>query len=303
MFKPAIKTKLKARIAIEGPSGSGKTYSALRIARGLVGPTGKIAVIDTEKDSARLYADEFAFDHAPLTEPYTPEKYTKLIKEAAAAGYDCLIVDSITHEWAGDGGILDIKSGTPGNEFTAWQKVTPRHNEFVNAMLNADCHIIATIRSKQAYALEQNDKGKQVPKKLGMQAQQREGLDYEFTVVLKMDISHMACGDKDRTKLFPVDSWFKPTEETGEALAAWLNSGAEPEKREPVQTPPDVQKKEIGDYIQIMDVAKDLKDLTRIFTENAPSIRADLGEKGIVQIKKYNRDLAEAAGWITKGAA
>ena len=231
-FKPAVKEKLKARIALEGPSGSGKTYAALRIARGLVGPEGKIAVIDTEKDSAKLYADEFVFDHAPISEPYTPEKYVALIRMAEKEGYECLIIDSITHEWAGDGGILDIKTSTPGNEFTAWGKVTPRHNDFVNAMLNCKCHIIATMRSKQAYAMEQNDKGKQVPKKLGMQAQQREGLDYEFTAVLKIDISHMACGDKDRTKLFPVDSWFLPTEETGKALASWLDSGAEPTKIE-----------------------------------------------------------------------
>ena len=225
MFKPAVKEKLKARLAIEGPSGSGKTYSALLMATGLVGPEGKIAMIDTEQESGKLYADKFTFDHATLESPYTPERYINLIQMAEKGGYDCLIIDSISHEWMGTGGVLEIHDTMPGNSYTNWAKVNPRHNKFLETILKSPCHIIATMRSKQAYALETNDKGKQEPKKMGMAPQQRDGMEYEFTAVLKMDVTHMADGDKDRTGLFPSGEWFKPSVEHGEKLAMWLNSG------------------------------------------------------------------------------
>lgn len=228
MFKKAVKEKLKLRLAIEGPSGSGKSYSALLIARGLVGEGGKIALIDTEKESAKLYADLTDFDHASLNEPYTPERYIALINGAEKAGYDCIIIDSMSHEWVGAGGILEIHDKMPGNSWTNWGKVNPRHEAFINAILKSPCHIIATTRSKQAYTQEADNQGKQQVKKLGMAPQQRDGLEYEFTAVLKMDISHQAEGDKDRTGLFPVGSWFLPSIETGQNLASWLDSGVDP---------------------------------------------------------------------------
>jgi len=227
MFKPAVKEKLKARIAIEGPSGSGKTYSALVLARGLVGNSGKIAMIDTEQESGKLYANLIAFDHATLEAPYTPERYVSLIQMAEKSGYECIIIDSMSHEWMGTGGILEIHDSLPGNSYTNWAKVNPRHNNFLETILKSKCHIIATMRSKQAYALETNEKGKQEPKKLGLAPQQRDGMEYEFTAVLKMDITHMATGDKDRTGLFPSGEWFKPTEAIGADLGKWLNDGKE----------------------------------------------------------------------------
>jgi len=227
MFKPAVKEKLKARIAIEGPSGSGKTYSALLLARGLVGDIGKIAMIDTEQESGKLYANLIQFDHATLEAPYTPERYISLLQMAEGAGYDCIVIDSMSHEWIGTGGILEIHDSLPGNSYTNWAKVNPRHNKFLETILKSKCHIIATMRSKQAYALETNEKGKQEPKKLGLAPQQRDGMEYEFTAVLKVDISHMATGDKDRTGLFPSGEWFKPTEAIGAELGKWLNEGTD----------------------------------------------------------------------------
>jgi hypothetical protein len=226
MFQKAVKEKLKARLAIEGPSGSGKTYSALLIARGLVGPGGKIAMIDTEKGSGKLYSDVTNFDHCGISEPYTPEKYVKCIE--AAHEYDCLIIDSMTHEWVGSGGILEIHDTMPGNPWTNWAKVNPRHEAFLNAILNVPCHVIVTMRSKQSYAQEQGANGKQQIKKMGMAPQQRDGIEYEFTAVLKMDITHVGEGDKDSTRLFPVGEYYTPTVGTGEKLAAWLDSGDEP---------------------------------------------------------------------------
>lgn len=237
MFKQAVKEKLKLRLAIEGPSGSGKTYSALLIARGLVGDSGKIAMIDTEKDSGKLYADVTIFDHAALTEPYTPDRYISIISEAGKAGYDCLIIDSISHEWSGSGGILEIHDKMPGNSYANWGKVNPRHEAFLNAILNYPGHIIVTCRSKQAYVLETNDKGKQEPKKVGMAPQQRDGIEYEFTCVLKMDRTNQADGDKDRTGLFPSGEWFTPSQETGKKLCAWLDAGVDAKPATP--TPKD----------------------------------------------------------------
>lgn len=225
MFKKAEKEKLKARLVIEGPSGSGKTKSSLLIARGLVGDSGRIAMIDTEKESGKIYSDVTDFDHASLFEPFTPERYIEMINFAAQEKYDCLIIDSIAHEWAGTGGILEIHGSMPGNSYANWGKITPRHNAFINAILNYPGHIICTCRSKQAYVLETNDKGKQEPKKVGMAPQQRDDVDFEFTVVLKIDRSHMAEGDKDRTGLFPVGNWFMPSIQTGIDLAAWLGNG------------------------------------------------------------------------------
>ena len=231
MFKPAKKEKLKCRLAIEGPSGSGKSYSALLIARGLVGAEGKIAFIDTEKDSGKLYADITPFDHASLDEPYTPERYIALIQMAEKAGYDCIIIDSMSHEWVGTGGILEIHDKMPGNSWINWGKCNPRHEAFLNTMLKSPCHIIATMRSKQSYTQEADGNGKQQVKKLGMAPQQRDGMEYEMTAVLKMDVSHQAEGDKDRTGLFPVGQWFTPSVDTGEALGAFLDAGVAPEAK------------------------------------------------------------------------
>lgn len=225
-FKKAVRKKAKLRLGIEGPSGSGKSYTSLLIGKGLANG-GKIAVIDTENSSASLYSHICDFDVADLDPPYTPERYVQLINEAAQE-YDVLIIDSITHEWRGKGGVLEIHDSMPGNSFTNWGKVNPRHDAFMQAMLQAPCHIIATMRSKETYVLQENKNGKQEPKKAGMEALQRDGVIYEFTTVLTMDITNQATRNKDRTELFPVNQWFVPTEETGVKLREWLESGETP---------------------------------------------------------------------------
>lgn len=234
MFKKAERKRVKLRLAVEGPSGSGKTYTALLLAQGLA-PGGKYAVIDTENDSASLYANICDFDSASLTPPYTPERYIQLIKQAQTA-YDVIIIDSASHEWSGKGGCLDIHGAMPGNSFTNWAKVTPRHDAFIQAILQAKCHVICTMRSKESYVIEENSKGKQEPRKVGAEAVQRQGVNYEFSVVLTMDVTHQATSTKDRTGLFPVNHWFIPSIETGFALRTWLESGAEA-KPEPKPEP------------------------------------------------------------------
>ena len=221
-FTKATRKKARLRLALTGPSGSGKTYSALLLAKGI---GGRIAVIDTEHDSASLYAglpDMPEFDALNLAPPFTPERFTQAVATAEAAGFDVLILDSITHEWNGAGGCLELvdeiaRAKFKGNSWSAWNEVTPRHRDFLDAMLRSPLHIIATMRSKTETAqTEENGRKKVV--KLGMKSEQRDGFEYEMTVVLDLvHDGHFATATKDRTGLF-VNADPKPiSEDTGKA--------------------------------------------------------------------------------------
>lgn len=226
-IRKAQRKKAKLRLGIAAPSGAGKTYSALLLAFGL---GGKVGIIDTEHGSADLYADLGEYDVIGIEAPYTVPKYLQAIKAFEAAGYTTIIIDSLTHAWAGDGGLLDkqgkIADSGKANGYAAWRTITPEHNSLVEAMLKSPCHIIATMRSKTEYVLETNDRGKQVPKKVGMAPIQRDGMEYEFTVMLDIDASHVASTTKDRTSLFD-GRYFKVGKDTGEELRTWLESGVE----------------------------------------------------------------------------
>ncbi|MCU0790695.1 MAG: ATP-binding protein [Nitratireductor sp.] len=229
MFTRAHRKQAKLRLALCGPSGSGKTYSALLIAQGLA-PGGRIAMIDTENGSGDLYADMAEYDTATLRAPFTPERYIALIRGAEQAGYDVLVIDSLSHAWAGEGGILDMHdkataASRTGNSFTAWREVTPQHNALVEAILGARLHVIVTMRTKTAYDLVDDGAGKKKPIKIGLAPVQRDGMEYEFTVVLDLSVDgHVATAAKDRTRLFDGKHWV-PAVETGEALREWLESG------------------------------------------------------------------------------
>lgn len=223
-IKKAQRMKAKLRMGIAAPSGAGKTYSALLMAFGI---GGKVGLIDTEHGSGHLYAHLGDYDVIGIEAPYTVAKYTQAIKAFEDAGYQTVIIDSLSHAWSGDGGLLDKQGkmadrGT--NSFAAWRTITPEHNALVDAMLKSPCHIIATMRAKQDYVLETNDKGKQQPKKVGLAPVQREGMEYEFTVMLDVDMNHIASASKDRTSLFD-GRFFKIGTETGTELLAWLETG------------------------------------------------------------------------------
>lgn len=220
MFSKATKKKAKLRLALEGPSGSGKTTAALNIASGL---GGKIAFIDTEHGSASLYSDMFDFDVLDLAPPYAPERFIEALKAAEQAGYETVVIDSMTHEWEGEGGCLDILNSL-GGRFTDWSKVTPRHNAFINAILQSNCHVIGTWRTKTEYAVEVNNRGKSQPTKIGTAPKQRDGLEYEFTSVFSINQQHYAEASKDRTRLFD-GAGFYIDKSTGEKLLSFLNEG------------------------------------------------------------------------------
>jgi len=224
-FHKAERKKGKLRLAIAGPAGSGKTYSALLIALGL---GGRIAMIDTERGSGELYDHLGEYDVCTIHPPFEPKKYVEAIRAAEDLGYETIIIDSLSHAWVGQGGLLDVHghiADKTGNSWSAWRQVTPKHNELVDAMLQSKCHIIATMRSKMEYTqVEEN--GKKQVKKLGMSPIQRDGMEYEFTVFIDLDQQHTATTTKDRTTLFD-GQYFVPTIETGRTLLAWLENNGQ----------------------------------------------------------------------------
>ena len=225
-FRKAQRQKAKLRLAITGAAGSGKTYSSLLIAQGL---GGKIAMIDTENGSGDLYANLCDYDVCSLSAPYDPRKYKNAILEAAQSGYDTIIIDSLSHEWSGSGGCLDLQSriaetSKSQNSYIAWGKVTPMHNALIETILNSPCQIIATMRSKTEYLQSQNDRGRSEIRKVGLAPVQREGMDYEFSVVFDLSENHMASVSKDRTGLFDGQI-IQLSPDTGKVLRQWLDAG------------------------------------------------------------------------------
>lgn len=227
----AERKRVKLKMAIQGPSGSGKTLGALALATQLW-PDAKVCVIDTENESASLYADKFEFDTIPLAPPFGTDRYIACIDAVVKAGYDVLIIDSITPQWDGVGGILrrkeELERRSPGaNGYALWVRFTPEHEAFKQTILQAPLHVICTMRSKQEYALQTNDKGKQVPVKLGLAPIQRDQIDYEFTLVFDLNISHNAIVSKDRTGLFNDAAVDLTDPKTAEAIRGWMDKGVE----------------------------------------------------------------------------
>lgn len=223
-LRQATRKQAKIKLALQGPSGSGKTYSSLLLAYGLSGDWSKIAIIDTENHSADLYAHLGTYNVLPLSKPFSPERYIEAIEVCEKAGISVIILDSITHEWDGPGGILELHQAMVGNSFTNWSKITPRHNAFVQKFLQSECHIVATIRTKQDYVLSEKN-GKMVPEKVGLKAVTREGMDFEFTLVFDLDIKHMASASKDRTGLYMDKPEMVISSDTGQKILEWCNTG------------------------------------------------------------------------------
>lgn len=226
-FKKATKSAARLRLGLIGPAGSGKTYTALRIAAGL---GGRIAVIDTERGSASLYAGErgIEFDAIELA-TYEVDKFIDGIKDAVDGGYSVLIIDSLSHAWAGKGGILEFvdnagKRNQGGGNFGAWREATPRHNQLVDAILGAPIHIICTLRSKVEYVVE-NVGGRNQVRKVGLQPVQRDGLEYEFTVVGDVTQEHDLVVTKTRAAFLKDQVIREAGEQLGKDLAAWLSDG------------------------------------------------------------------------------
>ena len=220
ILQTASRKKAKIKLGLQGPSGSGKTMGAILTAYGICGDWSKIAVVDTENHSADLYAHIGTYNVLSLSAPFTPEKYIQALEVCKNAGMEVVIIDSVTHEWEY---LLDYHSSLQGNSFTNWSKVTPRHNDFVQKILQSNCHVICTIRTKQDYVLNEKN-GKMVPEKVGLKSVQRDGLEYELTLVFDLDMKNHATASKDRTGLFFGKPEIKLSVEIGELIRDWCNT-------------------------------------------------------------------------------
>jgi hypothetical protein len=251
-FVPAEKSQLKARVLISGAAGSGKTMAALELASAL---GSRVAVIDTENGSAALYSDKYKFEMLNLQPPYPPEDFVQAIKVAENSGFDVIVIDGITPEWSGSGGCLDLHTKL-GGRFQDWAKVTPRHRSFIQKILECSTHIICTCRSKQGYAMDEQSKK---VTKLGMAPEQRDGLDYEMTLVFNIiNQTHLAEATKDRTGLFDGKQ-FLISKNTGLEILEWLNSGTP--AKSPVPTITDVRNLLIGAGV------KSIPDFKKVMTQ------------------------------------
>ena len=237
VFTPVTRKQSKARIGMIGPSGAGKTVSALKMGYGITGDWSKVALIDTEHERGRFYANRSdlgtgEFLYASLTPPYSADRYIDFVSSAAeAVGQDgVVIIDSFSHAWDNEGGVLEYKSEVAKrsgkNDYTAWDEAGKVQNNLVNTILSVDCHVIVTMRTKMAYAMEQNDRGKMVPIKLGLAPVQRENTEYEFDIVFQIDRDHTATLSKDTTFLDKFSGVITP--ELGSQLREWLSEGKEP---------------------------------------------------------------------------
>lgn len=226
-LEKASRKKVKLRLNVSAPAGAGKTYSSLLLAKGLVEDWGKIAVIDTENESASLYDHLGEFNTINLTPPFTPERYIEAIDVCIKNNMECIIVDSTSHEWNGIGGCIDLneklaQSKYKGNTWSAWNEITPRHDAFVQKLLQAPCHVITCTRSKMETVMTDDKK----VKKVGMKDIQRDGWEYELTISLSIDRdTHKAIASKDRTELFEGKDPFIITEETGLLIKNWCEKG------------------------------------------------------------------------------
>lgn len=229
-LKKAQRSNVKLRLGISGASGFGKSYSALLLAYGITNDWEKIAIIDTENSSANLYAHLGNFNVLSLSNPFSPERYIQAIKTCESNNIEVIIIDSITHEWQGKGGCLQIHEQL-GGRFQDWNKVSPRHQAFIDAILNSSCHMITTARRKIDYSLDSSSNGKTRVVKHGTKEITREGYEYELTVNFEViNDKHLVRASKDRTGLFMNKPEFVINKATGKKLIAWCNQGVSIDK-------------------------------------------------------------------------
>lgn len=261
MFQKAVKTKRKLRLLITGPSGSVKTMGALILAKQFAKRyDSRIAFIDTEHGKSTLYSGNFDYDILEMAEPFTPERYIESMQAAFKAGYKVIVVDSLSHEWIGTGGLLETHANM-GGKFQDWKPLTPRHRKFLDALISIDAHLICTGRSKTEYAMEATGNGKTSITKMGTKLEQRDGMEFEFDIVFKGNMQHIVEIDTDHTGIF--DNFAeKLTEKTADKLIAWLDEGVEVDKKPTTTTAAPVKKLE-----QVVTTTTGVSNTTEVITD------------------------------------
>lgn len=281
-IRKAERKQSKLRVGLSSPSGAGKTYSALLLAKGLVGSWEKVGLIDTETGRGDFYSDLGGYMIATLKAPFTPERYIEYINAMVDAGVEVIIVDSISHEWEGKGGCLELneklaQAKYKGNTWSAWNETTPRHQKFIESIITAPVHVITTVRNKVDTVMTDDKK----VKKVGVKEITREGFEYELTVNFNLDRdTHTAIASKDNTRLFDGRDPFVITEKTGEELAKWVNGGAV----DTTETDKKVKREEIA--VLLKQIEKDEKWLEEKIKRPLEKLSLEDLEKGIEWLKK-----------------
>lgn len=281
-IRKAERKQSKLRIGLSSPSGAGKTYSALLLAKGLVGSWDKVGMIDTETGRGDFYSDLGGYTIATMDAPFTPEKYIEYINGLVEAGMEVIIIDSISHEWEGKGGCLELneklaQAKYKGNTWSAWSETTPRHQKFIDAIVQAPVHIITTVRNKVDTVMTDDKK----VKKVGIKEITREGFEYELTVNFALDRdTHTAIASKDNTRLYDSLDPFVITEKTGEELAKWVMGGA-------VDTTAEDKKKKRAEITELLKaVGQDEAWLEARIKRPLDKLSLPEMEKGVVWLKK-----------------
>lgn len=286
-FGKATRKKVFLKLNISAPSGAGKTMSALLMAYGMTNDWNKIGLIDTENGSGSLYEHLGAYNTVPLEPPFTPERYMEAMDLCVTNGCEVVIIDSSSHEWSGPGGCLEINEKLAaakyrGNTWSAWNETTPRHDAFVQHLLQLKAHTIACTRSKMETIMGDDKK----VKKVGMKDIQRDTWEYELTVSLSIDRdTHKAVASKDRTNVFEGKDPFIITAATGAAIKAWCETGVDEEV---------ARKAEIQILIDTVNATKDF-DVLEALKAATPTVIVSDGSFTDAFNNKYTVLLAEAA--------
>ena len=285
-LRQSQRKQAKIKMALQGSAGSGKTYSSLLLAKGLLnGNLSQVAIIDTENGSADLYAHLGDYNVVSLKPPYTPQQYVEAIELCEKEGMQVIILDSISHCWDY---LLDYHSSLAGNSFTNWAKIKPLEKLFMDKILQCNAHIIATMRTKQDYVLNQKD-GKFIPEKVGLKSVQRDGLDYEFTLVFDVDIKHFALSSKDRTGLFMGKPEFIISEDTGKTILEWCNQGQSesvPDRKTSISI--NLSERDVYEHIQMCNTVAELLELYRLYPEYHDNLKPDFEARKTILINSNN---------------
>ena len=290
MFTQATRKKVRLRMAIDGVSGSGKTYTALRFGTAMqmdIDPGQKIGFINTESGAAEKYLglcpDGYPWDFYVCYLPnYSPTSYTAAIMAAGREGFKVLVIDSLSHAWAGVGGALEIKDAQSGNSFTAWKTVTPMHNRMIESILHSPCHIIATMRSKTEYVMELDANGKSVPRKIGMEPVQRAGMEYEFDIYGSISSDHILKISKSRcpSPLIVDAVVVKPGADFIKPVIEWMNEG--------IELPPEA-------FAVTEEDLKKLEDAKRMQEQGQGSQPQAMSAEDLAEKQRRKEKLKEAA--------
>lgn len=245
-LQSAKREKIKVPIMLMGASGSGKTLSALLIAKGIIEEMHpdmsneeqwkKIALIDSEHKRSLLYAQSEhddvrieGFQHLNLKAPFTAERYMQAFQICKNAGCEVIIVDSLSHAWSGEGGILD-KVNNLGGRYQDWKEVKPDENLMLKMLIDSELHVIATARSKQATEVTTSETGKLKVEKLGLKPDQKDTLEYEFAITFQIYQDHMAEATKDNSSMF--DGRVLLNREVGKKIYNWAEQGIDVKAQE-----------------------------------------------------------------------